>query len=393
MVLRTPHVARLLAGALLGRLPSGMAPLALVLWAAQAAGSVAFGGLLSAVYVLASALVQPVKGRLLDRYGCVRTIGPLAAFHAGCLGLLVCGPGADLLSATAAAVVAGACTPPLETSLRTLWPALLAGPEQQRTALGIDIGSQGLLYVAGPLLTSALAAAHGPAAAVAATGLASLAGTLLVLTSPFHRRRAAPAPVPRGGPAAPLPTRDMVTLYLALTGTGAAIGSMNVWAVSAADTLHWPALSGLIPAAFSASAFLGGLAYGRGTRRGVPLRTLRLSAAAFCAGWIPLACLDGPHPGVGAVAAVTVPGLFLTPVVGSAFLALGRRAPACRANEVNAWLVQSMGVGSAIGSLVAGSLAGQPAAGVIVPAAGAAATVVCLVLGAGLGPARPGAPH
>ncbi|MCX2969459.1 MULTISPECIES: hypothetical protein [Streptomyces] len=65
----SPYVARLLGGTLTGRLPNGMAPIAILLWITANGSSLAFGGLLSALYGLASALAQPVKGRLMDRYG------------------------------------------------------------------------------------------------------------------------------------------------------------------------------------------------------------------------------------------------------------------------------------------------------------------------------------
>lgn len=50
-----------LGGALTGRLPNGMAPVAILLWASASGSSIAFGGLLCALYGLSSALAQPVK--------------------------------------------------------------------------------------------------------------------------------------------------------------------------------------------------------------------------------------------------------------------------------------------------------------------------------------------
>ncbi|MFJ8669702.1 hypothetical protein [Streptomyces sp. NPDC093600] len=46
-VLGSPYVARLLSGTLVGRLPNGMAPVAIVLWATTSGGSIAFGRLLN----------------------------------------------------------------------------------------------------------------------------------------------------------------------------------------------------------------------------------------------------------------------------------------------------------------------------------------------------------
>ncbi|MGI5438713.1 hypothetical protein ACQEV4_15235 [Streptomyces shenzhenensis] len=69
-VLGSPYGARLVGGTLTCRLPNGMAPVAILVWATASGGSIAFGGLLSALYGLSSALTQPpVKGCLMDRGG------------------------------------------------------------------------------------------------------------------------------------------------------------------------------------------------------------------------------------------------------------------------------------------------------------------------------------
>src|SRR5437660_564381 len=51
--LRKPYAARLLGGTLLGRLPNGMGPLAIVLFARAHGGGYTLAGVLSAVYGLA----------------------------------------------------------------------------------------------------------------------------------------------------------------------------------------------------------------------------------------------------------------------------------------------------------------------------------------------------
>lgn len=85
MALSRPHVVRLLTATTVGRLPTVMVPVAVILLIATSSGSLATGGLLGAVYSLTAALSQPVKGRLLDRYGLVRVSGPGAVLHAAAL--------------------------------------------------------------------------------------------------------------------------------------------------------------------------------------------------------------------------------------------------------------------------------------------------------------------
>ncbi|MEU5800009.1 hypothetical protein ABZ773_05945 [Streptomyces sp. NPDC047804] len=49
------------------------------------------------------------------------------------------------------------------------------------------------------------------------------------------------------------------------TGTGFAIGAMNVWSISMAEHHEQDMLSGIIPAAFSTGSFLDGPIYGSRT--------------------------------------------------------------------------------------------------------------------------------
>ncbi|WP_330434595.1 hypothetical protein OIC43_09485 [Streptomyces sp. NBC_00825] len=71
-MLGSPYVTRLLGGTLMGRLPNGMASVAIVLRTLAAGRGIALGGLFSTLYELASALSQPVKGHMMDRYGQAR---------------------------------------------------------------------------------------------------------------------------------------------------------------------------------------------------------------------------------------------------------------------------------------------------------------------------------
>ncbi|MEU5362310.1 hypothetical protein ABZ354_02170 [Streptomyces sp. NPDC005925] len=120
-VLGSPYVARLLGGTLTGRLPNGMAPVAILLWATTSGSSIAFGGLVSALYGLSSSVVQPVKGRLMDRHGQTAVHLPAAVLNSALLVTLpLTGPYGGPGLATALVVVAGLTTPSLEAGLRAL---------------------------------------------------------------------------------------------------------------------------------------------------------------------------------------------------------------------------------------------------------------------------------
>ncbi|MDX2680273.1 MULTISPECIES: hypothetical protein [Streptomyces] len=113
-VLGSPYVARLLGGSLTSRLPNGMAPVAILLLATASGSSIAFGGLLSALYGLSSALSQPVKGRLMDRHGQSAVHLPAALLNSALLvALPLAGPygGPGLAGRLAEQPLAGAALP------------------------------------------------------------------------------------------------------------------------------------------------------------------------------------------------------------------------------------------------------------------------------------------
>ncbi|MER8084314.1 MFS transporter [Streptomyces sp. NPDC094048] len=377
-VLGSPYAARLLGGTLIGRLPNGMAPVAIVLWTLAAGRSIALGGLLSALYGLASVLSQPVKGRLMDRYGQRAVHLPAAVLNSSLLITLpLAAPHGGPALATAIVVAAGLTAPPLEAGLRALWPSVLPDLRLRHAALALDTGTQGLLYIVGPLLAAALASTYSPAAALAITAALGLAGTLVVATAPPSRNRRPTPTTSSAGTARRLASPQLASLFVALAGVGCAIGALNVLAVAMSDAHGQQMLSGLLPAAFSASSFLGGLVYGRRTWPGSTTRQLVFGSAAFLTGWLPLLALHNPY---AATAAVALPGAFLTVVVACAYVTTDALTPTGRTSEAYAWLICSIGVGQAAGTALAGRLADHALALAALPAAGAAFALTVLLL-------------
>ncbi|MFJ3791508.1 MFS transporter [Kitasatospora sp. NPDC090091] len=372
--LGSPHVARLLAGTLVGRLPTGMAPIAILLLVRAEHGSLALAGLLGALYGLASAIGQPLLGRLVDRRGqtwvlITSTVIASTAF----LLLPSTGPVPHPVLAALTVLVAGLATPPLEAGLRALWPVLLPDPERRRAALALDSSSQGLVFVAGPLLATGVSAVIGPHGALVATAAAGLLGSGMITSAAPSRTwlpSAAAKPMHWLGP---LRVPGLRVLVAALAGTGVALGAMNVLALSAAERHHAGWLAGVMPAALSVGSMLGGLAYGRRAWPGAPTRHLVAASIGFAAGWMPL--LPDPVPAIAVLGAV-LPGTFLAPLLTAAFLTVGRLAPMGESTEAFAWLIACIGVGQAAGTALA-SLASPagPLLVALVPLAGACAAL------------------
>lgn len=135
-VLRVPYLLRLQVGTLTGRLPNGMAPLAILLSGAHQYGYGSASGLAS-LYLIASAIGGPRFGRLVDRCGQTLPFTLGAAVSSAALVAIAAGP--QQPSCTAVAVlVAGAAKPPLEAGLRSLIGTghLLPTGNHERVALG-----------------------------------------------------------------------------------------------------------------------------------------------------------------------------------------------------------------------------------------------------------------
>ncbi|MEU9189232.1 MFS transporter [Streptomyces sp. NPDC048484] len=377
-VLGSPYVARLLGGTLTGRLPNAMAPVAILLWATASGSGIAFGGLLSALYGLSSALAQPVTGRLMDRHGQSAVHLPAALLNSALLvALPASGPYGGPTLATALVIGGGLTMPPLEAGLRALWPSVLPDPRLRHAALALDTGTQGLLYIVGPLLVAALTSAYSPAVALTVTAALGLVGTTVVaLAAPSRRWRRASSTSLQSPSVRRLTSPGLVLLFVSLTGIGFAIGAMNVWSIAMAEHHEQDMLSGVIPAAFSTGSLLGGLVYGRRTWTGTTANRLIAAGSVFLAGWLPLVALPGP---LAATVAVAVPGAFLTVVVACAYVTTDALAPAGRTSEAYAWLILAIGVGQSAGTALAGRLAEHPLASAALPAVGAAFALTILL--------------
>ncbi|MCG7202300.1 MFS transporter [Streptomyces arenae] len=357
----------MLAGTLTGRLPCGMAPLAVFL----AADGPAAGASLAAVYPLASAVGGPLSARLADRIGQRRALSAGCAVSTGAFLLLVAVHG-SLWWSVAAVAVAGAGRPPLEAALRSRWgsSAVMPSPGHRRTALALDSGSQEVIYIAGPLLVTVIAQAASASWAIVATAVTGAAGTALFVTALQSRNGHANSRRSRGDWLGPVRVAGLRVLYAAMACAGFSIGSLTPVAVQAAHRFEAPALAGALPAALSAGAVIGALLYGARPWRGGTGHLLSVLSAVFAAGWLLLAIAPTAAAALGAV---LVPGLAMAPLLGTGFVVTSALAPPGRSTEAHALLVAALDIGCATGTAAAG-MAHTP---LLLPVGAAAAALIC----------------
>jgi MFS family permease len=360
-VLRLPHARWVLLASLLGRLSIATGPLSVVLFIQDETGSLAQAGAASAAVALASGLLAPVRGRLVDRLGQRRCLPPMAlAFAAALVGMAaVAGPGPAAVAATIGlAAAAGAAAPPLGASMRVLWVSLVGQGPRLQTAYALDAVLDELLFVVGPLLAGALATLYQPAAGVLATAGLAVAGTLGFVASPLSRAQSG-GQAGAGGRrrwAGALGGGGMRVLVLSLTGVGAAIGIWEIGLVGAAREAGSPEAASLLLAAWAAASAVGGLWYGsRVWRRPAGQRYLALLALLVLAG-APMAAAGSPLA-LGAVVALV--GLVLAPLESSAYVLAAELAPSGTLTESGTWMTTAINVTGAAGLAVAGALVDQ----------------------------------
>jgi MFS family permease len=258
-VLGAPGVGRVVCAALLGRLPSGMAPLATVLLLRAEGRSYAVAGVVVAASSLATAIGWPLWGRLVDRIGQAQVLLPLGVVYpAAFAGLaLLATHGAPVVALTACSALAGATLPPLGACMRALWPSLLEGQGLRDTAYALEAWLQELFFVFGPLIAAAVAVVASPWAAVLTASAFAAVGTIWFALMPAVRALGrSPRPPSRAGALGSAAVR---TVMLSTFAMGVAFGIVEV-AMPAFGEVHGSrAQGGFALSCFALGSLLGGL--------------------------------------------------------------------------------------------------------------------------------------
>jgi MFS family permease len=134
-VLRAPQVVQALGAGIVGRLPLGAAPLALLLSARETV-SLAVAGVVVAAYTAGLAIGQPITARLADRWRQVPVLW--LAVVLSTIGFGVTAFSSAAIVVIGSAFAAGFGAPPFEALLRVLWQDLV-GETLVPAAYTVDI--------------------------------------------------------------------------------------------------------------------------------------------------------------------------------------------------------------------------------------------------------------
>jgi MFS family permease len=384
-VWRLPGAPVLLIAGVIARLGIGITPLALLLLVWQATGRYTPAGVAGGIFALAGAAVSPVAGRVADRIGPGRVLMITAVAHPVALALLLFSSrgGAGALGwIFVASAVAGATYPPLTAAVRGAWTDVTqpgGGHHHLRTAaLAAETSLFEVVFVLGPVLfavLSVLAGSAGPAAAIAASGLVTLVGTVTVARGRIIRDWQPHPSYARTRGLGPLRTPGFPALLVCVGGLGAAFGAMGV-AVPAYATTHVgdgaaEGLAGLLLGVWGLGSAIGGFWFG--TRR--PVMALpRQFAWLLTAVAVSLVLLTlMPNP-IALGIALVFGGATLAPALTVENTLVGRLSPSSMLNEAYTWATTVVVGASAAGGAVAGLIADR-AGGVTWAFLFAAATV------------------
>jgi predicted MFS family arabinose efflux permease len=353
-LLSEPKVARFVALSFVMRLPLGTVGLGTLLHVREIEGSIAFAGSVVGAMLVASAVAAPIQGRLIDGHGprgvllATGTVAPLA------LAAILLAPALGLSRAglLAAAVVAGAFTPPITVIVRTLLRARFADGAPRQSAFALDAVLLELAYTAGPLAIAAAVALGSTAAAMTiALAFLALAVPLLFASGGLRwHRREPPGPRRLLGPLAE--TR-LLRLYAATFALCMSFGAIEVGYPGFARAIGNDAWGPLLIALCSVGSAAGGLVYG-GLQLSASLPRQLPRAMALLA--IPLALhLPVSDPWLLAPLAV-VAGTLIAPSMTVVSLLVSRYAPASSTTEAFTWsstaIVTGIGAGMSLGGLL-----------------------------------------
>ncbi|MEP6996739.1 MAG: MFS transporter [Betaproteobacteria bacterium] len=352
--LRLPDVTRLLATALITRLPIGSLTLAMLMHVRALTGSFALAGLTVGVDLAASAIASPALGRIVDRRG-PRAV--LLVTGIVCPLALLCILVADRLALSvtalvAAAAIAGAFAPPITVLTRTVWRYRFDDPADRKTAFALDAVLIELAFTLGPLLVAVLLAVASPKIAFgAACVLVALAVPVFALSPALKYWRHQPGVERRL--LGPLADASLLAVYAVTFLLMFAFGLLEIGYAGFAAAAAMPAFAGVLIAVNSIGSGAGGLLYG-GAQLAMPIERQLPRLLLLVA--VPLAAHTLTSSPWVLVALALIAGLGVAPALTAVMLLISANAPSRYATEAFTWsttfLVGGLGVGHALGGRI-----------------------------------------
>ena len=376
---RQPHVARLLAVALVARMPIGMIGFSMMMYLRDALGSFALAGLAAGIHFVAMAIAAPVQGRIIDRHGAriplmvTGTMQPLAL-----LGVLFAARYHLPFAAIAAfAVLAGAFASPITTLTRTIWRHRFDSEDDRRTAFALDAVAIEINFTIGPAIIAAILASFGATAAFAFAIAVVTVAVMVYIASGVIKLMKHVAEAERHL-LGPLTEWRLLLLFVATFGAAMAFGTLEVGYPAYGTLLATPALAGILLAVNSIGSAVGGAIYG-GTHFKAPIERQYGTILALMS--VPFFLHLPLWPPLPFAVVAFLAGALIAPSITAQSVLVSRFAPAKYATEAFTWsstfIVSGLGAGMAIGGTLV-ETTGLPAAFALGGASAACMSILIL---------------
>jgi MFS family permease len=352
--LRLPDVARMLAMAIVARMPIGTVTLALLLHVRALTGSFAAAGAAVGAYLGASAVTAPFIGRWIDRRGARSAL--IAMGIASPLALLALWAAAPLrLSASMIlliAAVAGASAPPITVLTRTMWRHRFSDVDARKTAFALDSVLVELAFTLGPALIAVLLAVGSPTIAFGAAFVFSTLAVPTFLASPALRYW-------RHDPHAerhllgPLTEPRLLAVFATTFLLTCSLGMLEIAYPGFAARVASPPLAGVLLAINSIGSAIGGLIYGGVHFALPPERQLRRVLGLVA---VPIAIHAVIASPAGLAVMAFIAGFLIAPTLTIVTVLVSTYTPSRYATEAFTWsatcIISGIGAGNALGGLM-----------------------------------------
>lgn len=353
---RVPDLGVTIAASIAGRIPIGIAGLAILLFVQGRSGSFALAGTASALYVLGLACTAPVLGRLIDRLGprsvllACATLYPAALIGLTALVLV----SAPAVWVSAMALLAGATMPPISACVRALYPRLVTDPGLLHTVYSVDSALVEIVFIVGPALVAICVASGHPEAAIVLAAFSATWGTLMFMRAPPIKRWGAARLSGGADWLGALRHPKLMILFGTTLLYALAFGLFEVAVTAHAASRNVPAAAGVALALASLGSGAGALLYGARHWR-APLKIQFVTAlASMAAGLALLIPID--EMWIYAIASIAA-GVPMATVIATQSLLVSRLASRERLAESFTWSVSCLLTGISAGIAAGGALA------------------------------------
>ncbi len=330
-----------------------MVPLSILLAIHQMSDTYALAGIAVGCYGLGHALLAPIKGRLVDRFG-VTVITYLASICAlslsGLAVSVITKPGAVL--ALVFCAIAGLSSPPIIATARAKWASLVEGASLRRATASIVVSGD-ISHAIGPVLVVAIALSISPAAALMlCAALTIIAARAIVQGSKASSQFGDADESERASTVSLLKNSTFRTLMVIDLTLGLTIGGIDVSMPAFASEYGRAAHAGFLLGAFAVGSAIASYLFAR-RERSVSINHYPIFICLVAVAYMfpPFA-----HSIWQMLLILSLAGAATAPATILLFESIDYLAPRHQAVEAFTWIATAFTVGISLGSVLAGAL-------------------------------------